>query len=344
MPPFSRFYFNLIYIARQSLCAAIMNRLFTVFFLLLICLFSSCKKDLLHFQKVQRLSSNTTMQLNNIRFISSNICIIGGGIQFAQSGVLRSVDGGYTWSVFSDSSAPKELFGMGVSTNGRIYLSGVDGDVLHSNDSGATWKFNRIPDWLVYFGGYFPAPDTGIFVSSILQRQCTVTRVDSNFKIIDEQTHLFGVNNIYPAGPRTSYLIGYGTVMVTADNGNTWNFQDVDGDNFMAMDIHGQEMWLCGYAGSIFHTTDGGNNWKRLRNGNDITLPRYNLLGIAFKDSQNGWAVCDDGKLIHTDDAGNHWEEYDRFTTSALRSLALCPNGDLLVAGDNGSIFRITTL
>lgn len=75
-----------------------------------------------------------------------------------------------------------------------------------------------------------------------------------------------------------------------------------------------------------------------------LALPRYNLLGIAFKDGQNGWAVCDDGKLIRTDDAGNHWEEYDRFTTSALRSIAICPNGDLLVAGDNGGIYRITTL
>ena len=140
----------------------------------------------------------------------------------------------------------------------------------------------------------------------------------------------------------TGYVIGYGTVMKTIDRGTTWLVQDVANDNFMAMDIHGDEIWMCGYAGSVYHTTDGGAHWQRMRNGNDITLPRYDLLDIKFKDGKNGWAVCDDGKMLHSDDGGNHWEEYDRFTASALRSIAICPNNDLLVAGDNGSIFRIT--
>ncbi len=143
--------------------------------------------------------------------------------------------------------------------------------------------------------------------------------------------------------PSAGYVIGYGTVMKTTDRGNTWNFQNVQGDNFEAMDIHGEEIWMCGYNGSIYHTADGGNNWTRLRNGNDVTLPRYYLMDIVFKDGQNGWAVCDNGKMIHTDDGGQHWEEYDQFTTSSLRSIALCPNGDLIAAGDNGNIFRVST-
>ncbi len=250
--------------------------------------------------------------------------------------------GGYTWSATSNTDAPKEMFGMGVSPNGNIYLCGVDGDVLHSKDNGTTWQFNRIYDWLHYDGGTFPTPDTGIFVSTVLQRQCTITRIDSSFNILDEKTFLFGLNNIYMTSQSTGYVIGYGTVMKTTDRGNTWNFQDVNGDNFNAMDIHGDEIWMCGYTGSIFHTTDGGNSWQRLRNGNDITLPRYYLMDIVFKDELNGWAVCDNGKMIHTDDGGNHWEEYNQFTTASLRSIALCPNGDLLAAGDNGAIYRIT--
>jgi photosystem II stability/assembly factor-like uncharacterized protein len=303
---------------------------------------ASCKKDLLHWQRVQRLNSNTTATLNNVRFIGSNICIAAGGVKYDQSVIVRSVDGGYTWSAFSNSSAPKEMYGMNVAANGNIYLSGIDGIVLISKDSGANWSNHRINDWLGYVGGSFLSDNMGIFVSTVLQRQCTITRVDSNFKTIDEQTHLFGLNDIYPAGKDTSYIIGYGAVMKTTDQGNTWNFQDVIGDNFMAMDIHGEEIWMCGYNGGIYHTTNGGNSWTRLRNGNDISLPRYNLLGIIFKDSNRGWAVCDDGKVIYTDDAGKHWMEYDRFTTSALRSIVLCPNGDLLVVGDNGVIFRIT--
>ena len=318
-----------------------MRRPHLVYFIIAIFFLAGCKKDLLHWQKVQQLTSNTTMRLNHIQFMGDNTCIIAGGIEFDQSVILRSVDGGYTWSSYSDTDAKKEMFGMGLSPNGIIYLSGVDGDVLHSKDSGKTWQFNRINNWDVYYGGYFPSPDTGIFVSTVLQRQCTIARVDSNFNFIDQQTFLFGLNNIYMTSARTGYIIGYGTVMKTTNTGTTWNFQNVDNDNFTAMDIHGDEIWMCGFNGGIYHTTNGGNNWQRLRNGNDVTLPRYYLWDIVFKDEQNGWAVCDNGKVIHTDDGGQHWEEYDQFTTNALRSIAVCPNGDLLAAGDNGSIFRI---
>jgi len=319
-----------------------MRSVYFFIFLFVVTLFSGCKKDLLHWQKVQQLNSNTNLELNNIRFLGDNICIAAGGVEFLQSVVTRSVDGGYTWTANSYSDADKEMYGMGVAPNGDMYLEGVDGDVLHSKDSGKTWQFNRIYDWLIYFGGYFPSPDTGIFVSRVLERQCTITRVDTAFNIIDEQTYLFALNNIYMVSATTGYVIGYGTVMKTTNGGNTWTFQEVENDNFMSMDIHGDEIWMCGYNGGVYHTLDGGNHWTRQRNGNDITLPRYYLLDIKFRDEQNGWAVCDNGKIIHSDDGGNHWEEYEQFTANALRSIALCPNGDLLTAGDNGAIFRIT--
>ena len=312
-----------------------------LFFLsLVVIFFSGCRKDLLHWQKVQKLTSNTTARLDNVRFVGNNICIAAGGVQFLSSEILRSVDGGYTWSVYSDSNAPKELFGMNVTEGGDVYLCGVDGDVLHSHDSGRTWKFGRAGDWLPLVGGTFTTRDTGIFVSTTLQRQCTIVRVDSNFKTIDEKTYPFGLNNIYIATPVTGYVVGYGVVMKTIDRGATWNFQDVAGDNFTAMDIRGAGIWMCGENGSIYHSSDG-TGWQELRNGNDITHPHYSLRCILFKDELHGWAAGDDGKVIYSDDGGNHWMEYDQFTTSALRSMALCPNGDLLVVGDGGVIFRI---
>lgn len=313
-----------------------------IYLFLAITFFASCKKDLLHLHKVQLLKSNTSCQLNHIRFASSNVCIAAGGTSFYQSAIVRSEDGGYTWTASSSADAPKEMYGMGISPNDNIYLSGVDGDILHSKDSGKTWQFNRINNWNQYVGGIFASPDTGIFVSSILQRQCTITRIDSSFNIIDQQTFLFGLNNIYMVSPTTGYIIGYGTVMKTTNTGKTWNFLNVNGDNFRAMDIHGDEIWMCGYMGSVCHSTDGGNTWQTLRDGNNFTLPRYYMMDILFTDEQNGWAVCDDGRLIYTDDGGNHWAEYDRFTTNSLRSITLCPNGDLLTCGDNGVIYRIT--
>jgi photosystem II stability/assembly factor-like uncharacterized protein len=231
--------------------------------------------------------------------------------------------------------------GLGVSPQGKMYLCGVDGTILHSRDTGKSWQTGRIGDWLVYVGASFPAEDTGVFVSSVLQRQGTITQVDSNFNIITEDTYQFGLNDVYMVSPSTGYVIGYGAVLKTTDYRRSWVFQNVKGDNFTAMDIHGEEIWMCGANGGIYHTTDGGGHWQNYRNGNNLSLPHYFLRCIAFKDNQNGWAAGDEGRLIYTDDGGHHWMEYERFTTENLRSMAICPNGDLILVGDNGSLFRL---
>ena len=320
-----------------------MHRLLYCFFLFIVLFFSACKKDLLHWQKIQQINSNTTSRLSRIRFINDSLCIIAGGVKFAQSEVLRSVDGGYTWTNYSSSAAPKGMYGLSVAPDGTIYLCGIDGDILSSKDSGKTWQFNRIWNWLSYVGVSFPTNDTGVFVDNIAQDTGHIIQTDANFNIIDQYEFFFGLNDLYMVSPSTGYVIGYGAVMKTTDFRRSWFFQDVKGDNFTAMDIHGDEMWLCGYNGCIFHTSNGGNHWDRLRNGNDITLPHYHLYSIIFKDSQHGWAAGEGGKLIYTDDAGHHWEEYDHFTNSTIRNIAICPNGDLLVAGDNGALFRIVS-
>jgi len=305
-------------------------------------LLGSCKRDLLEFNEVRQLTSHTSVRLNNIRFLNDSICIISGGSTFYKSVMLRSSDGGYTWVADSSTEAPKEMYGMGMSPTGTLYLSGIDGCVLQSTDKGGTWQFNRIPNWLECRGGAFATPDTGIFISTVLQRQSTITRVDSAFNIIDEQTFLHGLNKMYLVNASTAYALGYGAVMKTTNRGNTWAYLPVDGDNFTAMDIHGNEIWMCGANGSIFHTTDAGNNWGRQRNGNDLSVRRYMLRSILFTTPMHGWAVGDKGVVIYTRDGGNNWSEYKRFTTHTLRAIAAAANGDLIVAGDEGTIYRIT--
>jgi photosystem II stability/assembly factor-like uncharacterized protein len=300
-----------------------------------------CKKDVLTPGQVWQLDSHTTAKLNNVQFISDSICIAAGGVLYEQTMILRSTDGGYTWSADSTEASKKEMIGMDVGPDGSIYLCGVDGDVLYSIDSGKSWRFNRIITWKFYQDGAFSTPDTGIFIATTVQRQCDITRINAGFGIIDEKNYSFGLNKLYMTGPSTGYIIGYGAVMKTTDKGNTWAFQDVEGDNFTAMDIHSDQIWMCGSNGGIYHTTDGGAHWDRLRNGNNLAQPRYWLRSILFKDQNNGWAVGDEGKVIYTNDGGWHWLEYKTFTKNNLRSMALCPNGDLLIVGDGGSVFRV---
>jgi photosystem II stability/assembly factor-like uncharacterized protein len=60
---------------------------------------------------------------------------------------------------------------------------------------------------------------------------------------------------------------------------------------------------------SIFHTTDGGQNWTNISE-----LPHGGLkTGITFKDAQNGWATGEDASAIPwlyvTHDGGHTWNQ-----------------------------------
>ena len=310
---------------------------------ILILLIGSCKKDLLQLQKVQTLNSHTTSRLNRIKFLNDSVVLIAGGEKFGDAEVLRSVDNGYTWVHNIIPNVGVGMYGLGVSPSGYIYLCGFYGNTLFSKDHGISWVHNKISiDFAYYVDIAFPTDEKGIVISTILQRNGSICQIDTNLQVKDTFNYSFGLNDIYMPNALTGYVLGYGAVLKTKDGGTTWNFLDINGDNFNGIcAIDDNNLWICGYSGSVFHTSDAGAHWERLRNGSDITLPAYRLLSIVFKDSQNGWATCDNGKLIHTDDGGLHWEEYDQFTTSALRSIAICPNGDLLVTGDNGVLFRV---
>ena len=310
----------------------------------LVLLYASCKKDVLHWQHVQQLASNTTSKLNHVRFITDSICVIGGGVHFDKAEVLRSTDGGYTWSNYSYPEAGKGMYGLGIGTDGTVYMCGTDGCVLHSSDSGATFRFRRIWDWEYYVGVSFPSPDTGLLVTTHLDEDGSITKIDSACNIISKKYFGFGLSDIYMVNTKVGYVVGYGAVLKTIDGGLNWSYLDPYGDKFTCMDIHGDELWLCGYAGSIFHSTDAGAHWAQLRNGNDLAVKKYRIWSIVFKDSYKGWASCDDGAVIYTDDGGRHWSEYDKFTNQALRSIVICPDNDVMVCGDNGALYRLTPM
>ena len=326
--------------------AAYMIRRYLLSILLLSLVAGGCKKDLLHLQRIQQLNSGTTNTLYRIHFTDANTCFISGGDTWTQTTVIQSGDGGFTFHSSTCPDATVAMQAFSLSSFGTMYMCGVKNKVISSKDTGKTWEQHDIPDYADFYEGFnytgigYQSPDTGIAVSTHLQQAGIITTVDSNLNIISQTTLKMGLNDVYSSRSCT-YVIGYGGVLKSTDALN-WNFLNVKGDNFMAMDIHGDEIWMCGYIGCVYHSIDGGNNWERLRNGNDITIPHYNLMSIVFKDELNGWASCDDGRVIHTDDGGHHWEEYDRFTTNSLRSIVLCPNGDLLASGDNGALYRIT--
>ncbi len=319
-----------------------MQRLFILVLLFVVFLLGACKKDMLYFQSVQKINSYTdTDRLNKILFIDSSNGFIAGGERFADAVILATHDGGYTWQKMSFPVAGKGLYDMVVSPSGAICACGFDGKFLRSYDQGNTWLFTQMY-YFAFSGMAFTDAAHAIAVGGVSFNEGTLQYMDSSGKVTSSDSLGYELNKITMTSNSTGYICGYGAMQKTTDGGKTWAFQNVQGDNFMAMDIHGDEIWMCGYNGGIYYTSDGGNNWTRYRNGNDVILPRYRLLCILFTDDNSGWAAGEGGKVIHSTDGGRHWAEYKQFTTNAIRSIARRPNGDLLMAGDAGALYRLT--
>ncbi len=306
-----------------------------------LCL-ASCKKDLWKPSMIQPGYSGTNFSLYAVAQLGNSMLLACGGYIWTNTVVLKSTNGGLTWDTVAVPYVGKAMFGLSVTNSNSIYMCGVDGAVIYSADAGKTWKLGRIGDWGHYVSGTFVAADTGLFVSTVLQRECTITMVDSNFKTLKQQTFQFGLNGLKMAGTGVGYVYGYGTMMKTVDNGASWNLLDVVGDNFTGLDIHGDNLMMCGYNGSVYHSADAGKSWEKLRNGSDPTIPHYGLLSILFADSNNGWLSCDNGKVLYTNNGGHDWMEYPQFTTAALRAMTRLNDGTLVLVGDNGAVYRLT--
>jgi photosystem II stability/assembly factor-like uncharacterized protein len=304
--------------------------------------FAACKKEKLYFQKVEVVETNTVSRLNKIKFVNDSLCLIGGGERFHKSEVLRSPDGGYTWSSNTYPEVSKGIYEIDISPAGSIYLSAFDARMLVSRDNAQTWQYKDVGNWEFHVGISHANSNRMIMVSRDGQRKGKIVITDSNIQVLKTIAYEFGLNDVIMLNEKTGYIAAYGALLRTTDGGESWEYVDVKNDNFLTIfALNQNELWVCGYAGSIYRSTDGGQSWEQLRNGNSITIPKYNLQDIIFTDSNNGWAVGEKGLVIRSTDGGKTWTQYNKLMEGALLSIAPCPDGSLLVAGEFGKLYRV---
>ena len=101
--------------------------------------------------------------------------------------------------------------------------------------------------------------------------------------------------------------------------------------------------WAVGDRGVIWHTDDGGRNWKLQRSG--VTC---RLEAIQFLDADNGWAVGGwtqpythrtHGVILRTRDGGRTWQETLGLALPSLRQLKMIDSRHGWAIGDSSPQF-----
>jgi photosystem II stability/assembly factor-like uncharacterized protein len=90
--------------------------------------------------------------------------------------------------------------------------------------------------------------------------------------------------------------------------------------------------WICGDAGTLLKTNDGGQTWTQ------VTVTGVDLSSVIFLDSQTGIAVGDAGIIIRTTDGGASWNFINSGTTSQLRGVSKGSGNLVFAAGRDGAV------
>lgn len=106
-------------------------------------------------------------------------------------------------------------------------------------------------------------------------------------------------------------------------------------ENFYGVEIVGNDAWIVGYYGTIFHSNDRGLTWEL-----QSSPTRSALFKARFANRSTGWINGSYGTVLHTSDGGKNWRAQPSGTMEHLFG-SFWLDGNLgWVVGSRGTTLR----
>jgi photosystem II stability/assembly factor-like uncharacterized protein len=278
-------------------------------------------------------------ELHSIFFLDDSIGYICGGVRYDYGVLLKTTDGGHTWSV-PDSVIPKVAYTNFFFDQQQGFVAGFGSFFAFTNDSAKSFNVtsavNSIPindirfidrmHGVIAAGGSYGSG----YIAYTSDGGTTWAQTDypNNFRAVRY------------VDSSTAFASGYGVIYKSTNGGATFSPLNIRGDFFVDMDFPTPTTgYFVGYQGMILKTTDGGNSFKKVHTENLPLGPREHFEAVDFWDTETGYAVGDAGSMYVTTNGGGKWRKVKSFTDVNLRAVHLFSASSGIVAGDNGKIF-----
>jgi photosystem II stability/assembly factor-like uncharacterized protein len=248
--------------------------------------------------------------------------------------IYRTIDGGNSWVVASDTNRAVRSITFVTATDG--YAVGDGGLFLRTADGGATWTPRAVG-----------APAAGANLTSIrcgTATLCLITTASGSqlVRTADGGTTFTLVtpssDPVLTAGFASATRVvaggGAGATVVSDDAGQT--FTPIGGrlaGRFGAVraGLVGGSAFAPGADGALAKTLDGGRTWTR----SNVSTSE-DVLDVAFPTQLAGFALDVAGGLFRTSDGGAHWKTLDTGTTSQPSAVHAAGARDVLLVGPRG--------
>jgi photosystem II stability/assembly factor-like uncharacterized protein len=277
----------------------------------------------------------------DIEFISNEIGLLCGGAKNGFGSIYKSTDGGETWvqTFQSDSLSVNDIFFLNDSV---VYACGDSLMVLKSIDGGENWEtlvLSNLPwvDYYVPYNSIFANNEFDIFaVGGEHYNKGLLSETEDGNASWTHTSYDNQFNAICFVSEYVGFFGGYGILLVTEDGGNTFDYIDLEGNDFVDLET---DMYNTVYAlsenGILYSTNDLGYNWNT-----EISSYQGGFNDLHFNESIG--IVCgNDGIIYRKENGVSTWTKLKGVTNFNLHSVFVKPNGEVLIGAENGKVLML---
>jgi len=266
--------------------------------------------------------------------------------------ILASVDGGLTWARqrvqpydpnVDDLHNGVPLLDVWFADESNGIAVGAYALMLKTSDGGATWTQHMLENG----DGVDATAEDDASIDESADDTDTDAADDASWTFSEDELELEEetdphLNAIARIGDGSLFIVGErGAAYRSTDGGDTWQRLTLPygGSMFGVIGYDGRHVLAFGLRGHAFESIDLGDNWTEVETGTDLSL-----LGGAGWDGGGAALVGANGIVLTRSGTGTGLLAHTHPDGAVLSSvLSLAPNGDLVVAGENGvSLFQLT--
>jgi photosystem II stability/assembly factor-like uncharacterized protein len=272
-------------------------------------------------------------EITDISFIDSlnGWALANNSHEFAQGMLLKTNDGGGTWNIL-EKYFYDQLHSLYVIDETNLLITGEYGS-YRSQDGGDNWAQLIFYEGYYLLDMYFINKNIGWAIDFDIPDGSRIYKTSDQGESWVQQYGGVGdfYHSIFFIDQSNGWVVGRsddsGIILNTTNGGETWSDQLlVDGQNFTEVDFYDSNNgWTVDLHGSVFKTTDGGQSWNQINEGN-VGL----LHDIFLVDSSYFYAVGNKGQypqpviqglIFCSNDGGLSWTEQTSGTSQELHGI-----------------------
>ncbi|MBI5135139.1 hypothetical protein HZA86_02810, partial [Candidatus Uhrbacteria bacterium] len=282
----------------------------------------------------------STPPKRGVYFASSSLGFVVGG-NGSTGIILRTTDGGSTWTAVTPSNAPG-ITDVYCTSTSNCWAVGFTGKIYRTTDGGTSWVSQTSPTSNLLRAVYVdPTGEKGMIVGNggtILRTTDSGATWSARAPANPVENTILPLGNIrglFFLNGNDGWIFGDGGLIAfTTDHGDT----SFSVQSFGTVPDAGAEAFVAGYlADPLACGPVSGSCATALRSiGSSVRAGWFRPAGLI------GFAVSEYGKIMKSTNGGVSWSEQNTYTNRNLVSVTMTSDTVVYVGGDQSTLLKTT--